>query len=286
MRKILATGASRNYLPSISAYLETISAHSNFDVNILVALDCESAPPINVRLVTLSSAEVSIRHGNHCLQHGEFMRAAAFDAFSAEDIVCFTDGDILMQRGLSQSEMSLLESLSDNDVLVQFNAGKEDNLHAEFYRLRPGAPHHHLESLLGADLRTLGCYNTGVMACNKRTWAEILRLYAGYFPLVKEHAAFAHYASQQWILSLVLARHMNVMPMAPSFHSHFHHGRISGSRFVRSVHHHDDEIVLFSHFAMRDGLPLSKEGFASHQVEYLRRNLKKFGWRRHFRIFG
>lgn len=286
MLKILATGASRNYLPAIGAYLETISAHSNFDVNLLVALDCESAPPRNVRPAPLRNADVSIRHVNHCLQHGEFMRAGAFDAFSAEDIICFTDGDILMQRGLSQAETALLESLTDHDVLVQFNAGPADNLHAEYYRLQPGAPHGQLEALLGTDFRTLSCYNTGVLACNKRTWAEIGRLYAEYFPSVTQHACFAHYASQQWILSLVLARHMKVRPMERSFHSHFHHGRPKGSHFIGNVHHEDGVKVLFSHFAMREGLPISKEGFARHQDEYLRGNLKKFGWRRYFRFLG
>jgi hypothetical protein len=286
MKKVLATGATQNYLPVISPYLETISAHSNFDVNILVALDCRAEAPSNVKVAYLSNSVVTIRHSNNCLQHGEFMRAEAFAAFSEEDIICFTDGDILMQRALSQAEISLMESLSDNDVLVQFNAGKDDNLHEEYYRLQPGLPHHHLEFLLGVDFRSLGCFNTGVVACNKKTWGEILRLYTKYFPLVKEHAIFGHYASQQWILSLVLARHMNVMPMAPSFHSHSHHGRISGSRFVRSVHHHDDKVVLLSHFAMSDGLPLSKEGYVKHQEEYLRRNLRKFGWRRYFRILG
>jgi hypothetical protein len=33
---------------------------------------------------------------------------------------------------------------------------------------------------------------------------------------------------------------------------------------------------------MREGLPISKEGFAKHQSEYLRRNLNKAGWRRLF----
>jgi hypothetical protein len=282
MRKILVTGATQNYFPVISPYLETISAHSNFDVNILVMLDCDLETPPNIRPVRLSSEALSIRHSNSCLQHGEFMSAPEFGDFSPDDIVCFTDGDVLMQRPLDAGEISLLESLSDNDVLVQFNAGKDDNLRDEYYRLQPAMAHAGLEALLGVDFSTLGCYNTGVVVCNKRTWAEILRRYQDYFPLVKQHAGFTHYAAQQWLLSLIFSLHMKVRPMEPSFHAHFHYGRSPSSRFSGNVHHEDEAVVLFSHFAMREGLPISKEGFAKHQSEYLRRNLNKAGWRRSF----
>lgn len=283
MRKILATGATKNYLPVIAPYLKTISAHSNFDVNVLVALDCEPEAPANVKVARLRNSLVSIKHSNNCLQHGEFMLAEGFDAFSEQDVICFTDGDILMQRALNQDEIRSLESLADNDVMVQYNSGKDDNLRDEYYRLQPGAPHENLEAKIGRDFRTMGCFNTGVLACNKKTWAELFRLYAEYHPLVREHAAFGHYASQQWILSLILSKHMSVKIMAPSFHTHFHHGRVAGSCFFRNVHHQGDEVVLFSHYAVRDGLDNSKESFARHQSEYLKQN---FGWRRHFRFLG
>ena len=283
MRKILATGATQNYFHVISPYLESISAHSNFDVNMLVMLDCELATPPDVRPVRLCSQVQSIRHSNNCLQHGEFMLAREFEDFAPEDIVCFTDGDVLMQRPLSAAEISLLESLSDDDVLVQFNAGKDDNLRDEYYRLQPAAGHDTLEALLGVNFSALLCYNTGVVVCNKRTWGELLRRYQEYFPMVRQHAAFAHYAGQQWLLSLIFSLHMKVRPMEPSFHTHFCYGRSPVSRFSRNIHHEGEAIVLFSHFAMRDGLPISKEGFAMHQAEYVRRNLKRSGWRR---IFG
>lgn len=282
MRKILVTGATRNYFPVIRPYLETISAHSNFDVNILVMLDCDLDTPLNIRPIRLSGEALSVRHSNGCLQHGEFMSAPGFDDFSPDDIVCFTDGDVLMQRPLDAAEIALLESLADDDVLVQFNAGKDDNLRDEYYRLQPATSHAGLEVLLGVDFSALGCYNTGVVVCNKRTWAEILRRYQDYFPLVRQHAGFAHYAAQQWLLSLIFSLHMKVRPMEPSFHAHFHHGRSPRSRFPGNVHHEDEAVVLFSHFAMREGLPISKEGFAKHQSEYLRRNLNKAGWRRLF----
>lgn len=284
MRKILATGATRNYGPVIRPYLETISARSNFDANFLVMLDCELATPPNVTPVRLGSEVLTMRHSNHCLQHGEFLRAPEFAALAPEDIICFTDGDVLLQRPLAPAELALLESLADGEVLVQFNAGEKDHLLAEYHRLGPASPHGPLEAVLGVRLEAMSCYNTGVVICSKRTWEEILRLYGEYLPVVARHAGFAHYASQQWILSFVFGRHLRVRRLPSTMHSHFHHGRSAGSRFERNVHLEDGEVVLFSHFAMREGLPVTKEGFARHQAEYVRHHLRPRGWRRFFRL--
>lgn len=103
MNKIILTTASTdNYINSIIPYLKSIQLNSNFDYNILVTLDCcySDTTITKVHSGFLSNSLVETKNPNNCLQHGEFLKAEIFQQFDDDDYVCFTDGDIIMQRGL------------------------------------------------------------------------------------------------------------------------------------------------------------------------------------------
>jgi len=237
---ILATAATENYLGKIQPYLESINNKSNFDKNILITLDCTATYPnlSNIECAFFDNGKVVNKNPNNCLQHGEFLKCDIFNSFNDNDIICFTDGDIILQRGLTESEKEQILSLKDNDVLVQYNAGPQDTLLQEGPRLKQKIQMDH-------SFSQYPCYNTGVVVCNIKTWKQIESMYDIIYPIAKN--MFQHYASQQWVISYIINKCMNPIILDYSFHTHHHHGIIEGNNYRDNCIYHNDDIVLFAH---------------------------------------
>lgn len=267
MKKVLVTGATENYYNLIIPYLKSIEKNSNFDENILITLDFKKEQFNKVKNCYLDNHLVVNKNPNNCLQHGEFLKSEYFKSLKDEDIICFTDGDIILQRTLSAEENILFESLKEDQVLVQVNAGHKDNLKDEFYRLSPTVKHETFENIFDTKLEQFPCYNTGVIIANLKTWNKIEKFYSFYFPKMRDY--FTHYAKQQWILSYLLCKHLKPILMNYSLHCHSHHGRISNTSFAQQQLYYGNEKVLFNHFCMNSDLPLDKQGFSEQQRRYL-----------------
>lgn len=237
---ILATAATENYLGKIKPYLESINNRSNFDKNIFITLDCNVACPslLNIECAFLDNNKIVNKNQNNCLQHGEFLKCDIFNNFNDDDIVCFTDGDIILQRGLNEKERNQINSLKDNEVLVQYNAGYKDTLSHEAPRIGCRV---HIDNLF----LSYPCYNTGVVVCNVKTWKALESMYDIIFPVAK--CMFQHYAVQQWIMSYIINKYMTPIIMDYSFHTHHHYGLIQGNNYRDNCIYHNDDMVLFAH---------------------------------------
>ena len=237
---ILATAATENYLGKIQPYLESINSSSNFDKNIFITLDCTASYPnlSNIECAFLDNSKVINKNPNNCLQHGEFLKCDIFNSFNDNDIICFTDGDIILQRGLTESEREQILSLKDNDVLVQYNAGSQDTLLQEGPRLKQKIQMDH-------SFSQYPCYNTGVVVCNIKTWKQIESMYDIIYLIAKN--MFQHYASQQWVISYIINKCMNPIILDYSFHTHHHHGIVEGNNYRDNCIYHNDDMVLFAH---------------------------------------
>jgi hypothetical protein len=271
MKKILATGATENYYNTIVPYLKTIELNSNFDDNVLVTLDFKKETFNKVKNSFISNFVVKNKNENNCLQHGEFLKSEYFNSLNDEDIICFTDGDISLQRPLDEEEIKFIESLKDGDIMVQYNAGPKDTLKQEFYRLGPNINHTVVEQDYQINLENILCYNTGVIICNLKTWNILQEKYDEYFTELNH--IFSHYAKQQWIISFVIHEFLNPIVMDYSMHTHYHHGRLQDTIFKDDIQYYKEKIVLFSHFSMDHNLPFNKNGFSQQQSRFLR----KFG---------
>jgi cephalosporin hydroxylase len=268
MKKVLATGATENYYNIIVPYINSIHLNSNFDDNILITLDFFKKEQFNkVKHLYLNSDLVLNKNPNNCLQHGEFLKSNYFNSLKNEDIICFTDGDMILQRPLDNVEISLIESLKNGDVLVQFNAGMKDSLLDEYYRLAPRIEHNFFEQNFQCELFKISCYNTGVIICNLKTWNFIQEKYSEYFPKIKD--IFRHYAKQQWILSYIINKYLNPIVMDYSMHTHYLHGRIPDTYFINNQSYYKNKKILFSHFCMNIDLPIHKQAFSEQQRKYL-----------------
>lgn len=235
---ILATASTNNYSNKIFPYLNSIENYSNFDKNILITLDYHSNKNFTkIDTYYLSNKIISNKNHNNCIQHGEFLKCPIFDTFDDDDYICFTDGDIIMQRGLDEDEKQLVLSLQDKDILVQYNNGKNDNLYKESKRLSSVTDLPYFERY--------PCYNTGVLICKLKTWKQISFYYSILYPLTSN--IFRHYALQQWTLSYIINYIFNPIIMSYTFHTHHHYGIIDGNTFKNNQIYYENELVLFAH---------------------------------------
>src|SRR6185369_2330626 len=70
----------------------------------------------------------------YSLQHGAFLE---YVCGHPDDILIYTDGDIIMQRPPSEPERVLFEKLPPNVVLAGYNSGPYETLGLEASRLSP-----------------------------------------------------------------------------------------------------------------------------------------------------
>jgi hypothetical protein len=224
MKLILCTGSDLNYLAKIRPYLKSIEKNSNFDKNILVYVGEGSIeiPYENLISVTLPISSIQSLNSNKCVQHGDFLNSEEFNSMTDEnDIIIFTDGDIILQRNLTEDEISYYYSFKDGDVYVGYNASPNDTLHDEANRLNK-------TGLFSSKIKKnswnkIKVYNTGVLAMNKRSWKHLLVMYNELYPSVEP--MFKHYAKQQWLISYILGTDtfFNVTEMGYDIHNHKHY---------------------------------------------------------------
>jgi hypothetical protein len=224
MKIILATGSDLNYLSKMRPYLESIETNSNFDTNVLVFVgeDEMELPFNNIDIVNLPIGRIQSLNSNKCVQHGDFLNSPAFDSMTDDDdIIIYTDGDIILQRNLSDEEIKFYNSFKDGDVYVGYNASMTDTLEDESVRLEK-------TGIVSPEIRTdiwgtTKVYNTGVLAMNKRTWKMLLERYNVLYPHVQP--MFLHYAKQQWLISYIIGtdKVFNVIEMGYDVHNHRHY---------------------------------------------------------------
>lgn len=243
---ILATGTDNNYLGKIQPYLGSIIDNSNFDHNVLAFLseDEIKMKSDKITLTKISPSKLRAKNINNCIQHGEFIYGDFFNDLDDNDIIFFTDGDIILQRNLTEKELEEYRNFKDGDVYVGYNESPTDTLENESQRIGQIIP---TPSELVADWSKVKIYNTGVLAMNKKTWLRLLEDYIVLFPIVE--TTFRHYAKQQWLLSFIIGtKDYNIIEMPYHIHNHKHYPSPIGSRIDNNgTVFFNDSVVLFKH---------------------------------------
>jgi hypothetical protein len=245
---ILSVGSDDRYLtnPHLINYLKSISLNSNFDFNIISYIgekNIESGYD-NILVTKISPISVKKINKNNCIQHGEFLNGSQFDNFSDQDIICFTDGDMTIQRPLSNDEINFIRNLKDNDVFVGYNKSPEDTLLDEYYRLQPKKLIDEID--FKVDLKNTKVYNTGVLMMNKKTWLMLMNYYIENFNSIDE--LFDHYAKQQWLICYLFKLYnFNVIEMGYNIHNHTHYTSPLGTTNENGIIKYYGDVVLFKH---------------------------------------
>lgn len=278
MKLYLATGATPNYLRNISPYLKTVDTNSNFDKNILVCVGSNKEiinNSKNIDILYLKYEQIESLGDIGCIQHGEFLNHTYFNSVNDEDIICFTDGDVLMQRPLTDKEINDFKNIKDGEVLLQVNSYKGESLYEEYKKLSPKISYQELSNKLGGISDNFHVYNGGVIIANKKTWSILKEKYIKYHKI--NDNAFANYARIQWLLCFVINKYLKPVLMPPSIHTHFHAGPVINSKFIDNKLYVNDQMCLFSHFAypVKNFNQLNKRDYFEFQKQYVQHHLHK-----------
>lgn len=249
MKIVLATGSDRRYLTKIRPYLRSIQLNSNFDLNYLVYVSDSPSRvtlPFNrIRVGNLLLKSFRSPNSINCAQHGDFLYCSELDGHTRDDdVIVYTDGDMIMQRRLNKGEIKFLRSMKDGDIYVGYNSSPEDTLADEFPRLgKTGKIHKEFE----LDWSEHKIYNTGVLAMNKRTWKRVIELYSNLYPKIDE--MLTHYAKQQWLLCFIFATNdFKIFEMPYHIHNHTHYPSPKGtSQDDKGRVFFNKKLVLFKH---------------------------------------
>lgn len=249
MKLILATGSDLNYLSKMRPYLKSIETNSNFDKNILVFVgeDEMHLPFKNIEIANLPINNIQSLNMNKCVQHGDFLNSEMFNSITDdEDLIIYTDGDIILQRNLTDDEINFYKSFKDGDVYVGYNASPTDTLDDEANRLGK-------TGIISPEIKigvwkTTKVYNTGVLVMNKKTWKNLLGKYNELYPSVEP--MFYHYAKQQWLISYIIGTDgdFNVIEMGYDIHNHKHYPSPEGTAQDQNGDvYFNNKKVLFKH---------------------------------------
>ena len=118
MKLILSTGSDLNYMSKMRPYLKSIELNSNFDKNILVYVgeDEMELPYNNINVVNLPIKNIQSLNNNKCVQHGDFLNSESFNSMTEDDdVIVYTDGDIILQRNLSEDEINFYKSFNNTE---------------------------------------------------------------------------------------------------------------------------------------------------------------------------
>jgi calcineurin-like phosphoesterase family protein len=179
------------------------------------------------------------------VQHGDWLHSPTLQAdLNPTDVVVFTDGDMLLQRGLNDSEQMLLRTLQDNEVFIGRNKDLNDTLRYESERIQPTAAFR----VAGVPDQDNTVYNGGVIAMRVETWMRFYSLYRAHWPVFSTY--FNHYAKGQWLISWLLGRFgFNVLMQPLTFHCHNHYPTPSeSSQDANGIVSANGQVVLFKHF--------------------------------------
>jgi hypothetical protein len=248
----LCCSSNAPYLPRIRPYLESVERHVNPDVQpVLVAVDCQPAPEYLHDLarwgvLAIPRGALTIAPPLDHVQNGDFVR---FLPGKPDDVIIFTDGDVVMQRGFTADEIAWMRSLAPGEVAVGWNAGPEDTLLSEGERLRPHVqlPNVWLRAVL-PDGTIPPIYNTGVIIARRDTWQRWHRAFVAVWPWAQQ--TFQHYAAQQWALCWALAHTpgLRAVLLGHEIHTHGCYPLPEGAAFdSNGLLTYQGETVVFKH---------------------------------------
>lgn len=243
----LITCSNARWLPRVRPYLETLANLSPWD-NVLAGVACRVPSLFLEDLLGVRSVELppealaGAPAETQSVQHGSWL---PYITGPDDQVVIFTDGDIVLQRRPSDDELAWIAGLPEDVVTCGWNSGPRETLADEGARLFPKVGPAEIVARFGAVDRA-ACYNIGVIAARRSTWRKIHALYMRNWPLVSE--TFGHAARQQWLVCWVLsALDLRVDLMPQTFHTHGCYPLPAGSAFAGGELHFNGTPVLFRH---------------------------------------
>ncbi len=245
----LVCSSTEDYLEKIRPFLKTVNAFFPGDVY-LITVACEVPAGYLDELPKVQALTISHEQndgapeGTNSVQHGSFLRV--LPGVQDDDLIIYSDGDIILQRPFTTEEMGWLEAWEDNEVGVAWNSGPNEKLIDEARRLHPKVDEKLLANFWGEQIYREPCFNIGVTVARAKTWR---RLYSAYMQdWQKACDTLAHRARQQWLVCYEIAAQGYSSIVLPfTFHTHQHYGLPFGVWMSDGVAWYANEPIAFRH---------------------------------------
>lgn len=239
----LITASNERYFPRIQAYLESLNENSQIQPVLVCVgerLYDHGLPCVDT--VQLPRAlNLGAPQETECPQHGSFLQVVDGEP---DEVLIFTDGDIILQRPFSDDEMQWSTSLPTDTVACGYNSGPNETLKVEAERLWPRFPMSRIDAIFG--LLDRPCYNIGVIVARRSTWERIYTEYMKHWQTVTD--AMAHPARQQWlVVHTIHSLGIQVRVTPYSFHANGHYGMPPGCSYGDGKLYAGDDLVAFRH---------------------------------------
>ncbi len=237
----LLTASNQRYFERIRPYLESLAKHSQISAT-LIAVGDDRMPKCPVEQVNLPRVyNRGAPAETESPQHGAWLNVVDGPA---DEVIIFTDGDIIAQRPFSDLELSMIEDVDEGELMAGYNSGPSETLAIEAGRLQP---RFQLEKI-GARMGLLDrpCFNIGVVVGRRATFQRIYDEYMKHWQVVSD--AFGHPARQQWLVVWTAHRLGMAFCVTPySFHANGHYGVPPGCIYADGGLYYGNELVLFRH---------------------------------------
>lgn len=240
----LVTGVNRAYFTRALSYLATLEKYANFPVNLITVgfeTDIDSSRISNFYLS--QEDNYGSPPQTESIQHGSFLKVLET---SKQEVILYTDADMVMQRGLDKEEIKYLK-LKNNEVLASWNGGPHETLELEAGRLNMRCDIYQFINDWGVLVKHSPIYNVGFLAMNRYTWEKLHEAYIRDWNSIELY--FGHMARQQWLISYKIAQLQFDVKIAPwSLHAHGHFGLKPGMTRKSGLIYWEDKLAAFRHY--------------------------------------
>lgn len=240
----LVTCANSNYRHRIAPYLNSVEHCSTFD-NVLVQIGdtWELDGLAHWRAVHLPRQLNNGAPGEtESAQHGSFLQVLNGDP---GDVIIFTDGDMIMQRALSDDELNWLYNFPAGTFSAGLNSGSHETLMVQATMINPRVNLAVLGTRFGDLLNRAMGWNIGVLVARRAAYWDMYRDYVRLWPEICGY--FGHAARQQWLVNLLIAQNYKVQRMDYSFHANGHFGIPPGVEMRNGEAWYNGRLSVFRH---------------------------------------
>jgi hypothetical protein len=215
---LLACGMNRGYFERGREYIDSLYRHCNIPFRVY-CLDELASYIHHDNALVIPSWRLESQNGGQMLQNGNF--AKIDQILYPDEVVCFTDCDIVMQRPWTAEEIQMLESWPDGTFGIAWNAKEGDTLREEYRRINV---HRKDESVLSRyeGWENMGCFNCGVIVAKAKDWRAMFEIFRQEFELF--YNTFPYKSSIQWLICWIVQRHFKHQILGGEIHSHGHFG--------------------------------------------------------------
>lgn len=242
----LCTAGDSKYfdVPIFKMCLKSYSKNTQVKTRVFLVEDEDSkVNTYGIQKILCPWSEIRAKNSNRCIQHGEFVEV--FKEANDDDIIIFTDGDIVLQRDFTEQEIQMLLSLNEGEFMANYNLHKDSRMSELFGRwfADPNRLFEYCNKYYGVTFEELKSFkemNTGVLVGHKSDFRKLHQLYSRSYEQLKP--IISGFWNQQFLINLIINKHFSYKDLSYQFHSHIHHSKRTPDRGCEFDHSHSNGV--------------------------------------------